>query len=114
MTSTTTSASTAEASEPQQSDLERAQQRLVQVAMAQRQHPLNFGLSAYANGLLHTARLDAVIELLTTGVSPCTKEALDAAVIRALERKTQQLQDQARLIQPPSGDAPSDIIVRPN
>lgn len=83
------------------SELAEVQKALAQAAMKQPGDPLSFGISAYVNGLLVSCRVDALVDLyLNPSSESCTKqEAFDAAVIRAIKAKTEQLEANTARIQ---------------
>lgn len=75
--------------------LEEAQRKLAKAAMKQPgNNPLSFAISAYVNGLLMSCRVDALVDLyLNPPNDTWTKqEAFDAAVLRAVLAKTEQLE----------------------
>lgn len=76
-------------------ELAEAQKSLAQAAMKQPGDPVSFGISAYVNGLLVSCRVDALVDLYLnppTGESCTKQEAFDAAVLRAVKAKTEQLE----------------------
>lgn len=84
------------------SDMAQAQKRLYEAAMKQPGlNQASFGISAYINGVLQSARVDALIELYLNppNATWSPQEALDAALLRALNAKADQLEKQIPVIQ---------------
>lgn len=84
------------------SELQTAQKRLYEAAMKQPGlNQASFGISAYINGILQSARTDALTDLyLNPPNETWTKqEALDAAILRALTAKAEQLESQIQHVQ---------------
>lgn len=84
------------------SDMAQAQKRLYEAAMKQPGlNQASFGISAYINGILQSARVDALIELYLNppNATWSPQEALDAALLRALNAKADQLEKQIPVIQ---------------
>lgn len=96
--------------------LEQAQQRLANAALKQPMHPAGAAISAYVNGMLQSARIDALVDVLANppNTTWSMAEAIDAAIVRALTRKAEELETQAlkaQLLQPA---ASASIIARSN
>lgn len=85
--------------------LEEAQRKLAKAAMKQPgNNPLSFAISAYVNGLLMSCRVDALVDLYLNPPNDTwsKQEAFDAAVLRAVFAKTEQLEANAQAIAIPS------------
>lgn len=99
----------------EESALERAQRRLAQAALTQPMNPASAAISAYVNGMLQSARVDALTDVIANppNGSWTMQEAIDAAVIQHLTKKAEELEAQAlrmKLAQP----APASIIAQAN
>lgn len=82
-------------------DMEAAQKRLASAAMKQPgNNPLSFAISAYVNGLLMSCRVDALADLYLNPPNETwnKQEAFDAAVLRALTAKADQLEANTQTI----------------
>lgn len=76
--------------------MESAQQRLAQAALKQPMHPGGAAISAYLNGMLQSARIDALIEVMVDLPNGNQmQEAIDAAIVRHLNKKADELENQA-------------------
>jgi hypothetical protein len=77
--------------------------------------PAQAGISAYLNSILASARLDALVEFLTSppNATWTAAQAIDAGVIRALRAKAEVFEAQVSRIQVASGALPS-IIAKAN
>lgn len=85
------------AQEPKQSALQAAQERLADAAMGIPMNPQGAAMSAYVNGALQSARIDALVELW---VSPpnatwSKAEAYEAALLGALSQRAEVLEAKA-------------------
>lgn len=83
-------------------ELADAQKRLYEAAMKQPGlNQASFGISAYINSILQSARVDALIELYLNPPNGTwtAQEAVDAAILRALKAKAEQLEQQIPVIQ---------------
>lgn len=78
--------------------LQLLQQRVAQAALAQNMNPQGAALSAYVNGILQTARLNALQEILVNppNATWSMQEAIDAAVARHLTQTAEALEAQAQ------------------
>jgi hypothetical protein len=76
-------------------DLEAAQARLARAATQMPMHPVAGAISAYVNSTLASARMDALTELWLTQPEGDKQEALNAALIKHLNRRAEQLEGEA-------------------
>lgn len=99
----------------EQSPLQEAQERLSKACLAQPMNPAGAAISAYVNSILCSARLDALIEVTLNppNASWTKEEALDAAIVRHLNQKAEQLESQALQMQLAAG-AQKPAIALPN
>lgn len=84
------------------SDLATVQKRLYEAAMKQPGlNQASFGISAYINGVLQSARTDALVDLYLNppNATWSPQEAWDAALLRALTAKAEQLEANIQQIQ---------------
>ncbi len=89
------------------SDIQTAQQRLAAAALKQPTlNPTSFGVSAYVNGILQSCRIDALVDLYLNPPNETwtRQEALDAALVRALNAKADLLEAEASRIQVAAAD----------
>ena len=77
--------------------IEAAQKRLARAALAQQMNPAGAGISGYVNSLMLRAKLDALTECYINppNATWTLKDYLEAATLRHLNQKAQELEDQA-------------------
>lgn len=82
---------------PPQTPLEAAQQRLAHACTAMPMNPVGAAISAYVNSTLASARIDALCDLWVNppNGSYDRQEAMDAALVRHLNRRAEQLEADA-------------------
>lgn len=82
---------------PEPTPLQAAQERLAKACTAMPMNPAGAAISAYVNGTLASARIDALTDLFVNppNASWDRQEALDAALIRHLNRRAEQLEAEA-------------------
>lgn len=85
--------------------LQIAQNRVAKAALMQPMNPNQAAISAYVNTILQSCRLDALTELWLNppNGSWTPQEALEDAIVRALNKKAEMLQSALNAIQVPQG-----------
>lgn len=83
--------------QPDSTPLQAAQERLAKACISMPMHPMGAAISSYVSGALASARIDALTDLFLDppNASWNRQEALDAAIVRHLNRRAEQLEADA-------------------
>ena len=83
--------------EKEPTPLQAAQERLAKACTAMPMNPMGAAISAYVSGALASARIDALTDLFLNPPNATwdRQEALDAAIVRHLTRRAEQLEADA-------------------